>query len=245
MAHGTRINGTVYGVTGGKCLVGGTEYGIKKGRTLIGGTGYDVVFATLLSSYAEGDIVYINERSSPIEFYIAKHDYESELNGPGRTLVVRKDIYDEMAWDSDDRGNWDRCTLLSWLNSTYKSLLDGNIQSLIGSTTYKYTEYYGKEVATRADSVFLMSLTEFGLRSSNGNTEGSELPIAGKIKIANFEGAAISQWTRTIRTNYNGLVLFVNSRGENSQGWPNLEIGVRPIFTLPGSTIVGENGIIL
>ena len=46
MAHGTRINGTAYGVTGGKCLVGGTEYGIKKGRTLVDGTGYNVKFTS-------------------------------------------------------------------------------------------------------------------------------------------------------------------------------------------------------
>lgn len=45
MPHGTRINGTSYGITGGKCLVNGTVYGIKKGRTLVGGTGYDVNFA--------------------------------------------------------------------------------------------------------------------------------------------------------------------------------------------------------
>ena len=44
MAHGTRVNNTAYGVTGGKCLVGGTAYSIKKGRTLIGGTGYDIAF---------------------------------------------------------------------------------------------------------------------------------------------------------------------------------------------------------
>lgn len=42
MAHGTRINGTSYGITGGRCLVNGTAYSIKKGRTLLGGTGYDV-----------------------------------------------------------------------------------------------------------------------------------------------------------------------------------------------------------
>lgn len=42
MAHGTRINGTSYGITGGKCLVSGTEYSIKKGRTMISGTGYDI-----------------------------------------------------------------------------------------------------------------------------------------------------------------------------------------------------------
>lgn len=44
MAHGTKINGTSYGVTGGKCLVGGTEYSVQKGRTLVGGTGYNIQF---------------------------------------------------------------------------------------------------------------------------------------------------------------------------------------------------------
>lgn len=44
MAHGTLINGTAYGITGGKCLVGGTAYDIKKGRTLVGGTGYGIEF---------------------------------------------------------------------------------------------------------------------------------------------------------------------------------------------------------
>ena len=45
MAHKTRVNGTAYEVTGGKCLVNGTAYSIKKGRTLIGGTGYDITFS--------------------------------------------------------------------------------------------------------------------------------------------------------------------------------------------------------
>lgn len=46
MAHGTRVNGASYGITGGKCRVNGTVYDIKKGRTLIGGTGYDITFKT-------------------------------------------------------------------------------------------------------------------------------------------------------------------------------------------------------
>ena len=47
-----------------------------------------------LSDYEEGDIIKLNEGGSPVEFYVAKHDYESSLNGAGRTLVVRKDCYD-------------------------------------------------------------------------------------------------------------------------------------------------------
>lgn len=42
MAHGTRINGTSYEITGGKCLVNGTGYSIKNGKTLVSGTGYDI-----------------------------------------------------------------------------------------------------------------------------------------------------------------------------------------------------------
>ena len=44
MAHGTRINGTAYGIDGGKCLVNGTSYSIQGGRTLVNGTGYDIAF---------------------------------------------------------------------------------------------------------------------------------------------------------------------------------------------------------
>ena len=44
MAHGTRINGTSYGITGGKCLVGGTVYKIEKGTTLVNGTKREITF---------------------------------------------------------------------------------------------------------------------------------------------------------------------------------------------------------
>ena len=43
-----------------------------------------------LSDYAEGDLIKLNEGGSPVDFYVAKHDYESSLNGAGRTLVDRK-----------------------------------------------------------------------------------------------------------------------------------------------------------
>lgn len=55
MAHGTLINGTVYSVTGGKCLVGGTGYSIKKGKSLINGTGYDINFLGPTKVTVKGD----------------------------------------------------------------------------------------------------------------------------------------------------------------------------------------------
>ena len=55
MAHGTLINGTVYSITGGKCLVGGTGYSIKKGKSLINGTGYDINFLGPTKITVRGD----------------------------------------------------------------------------------------------------------------------------------------------------------------------------------------------
>ena len=61
MAHGTRINGTAYGITGGKCLVGGTAYDIKKGRTLVGGTGYGIEFGAPTRINVTKGITYYND----------------------------------------------------------------------------------------------------------------------------------------------------------------------------------------
>ena len=95
MAHKTLISGTAYSVTGGRELIGGTGYGCKAGKTLIGGTAFTVPFSKgiPLSTITPGAILYLNESGSPVPFYIAKHDYESGLNGAGRTLIVRKECY--------------------------------------------------------------------------------------------------------------------------------------------------------
>ena len=63
MAHKTRVNGTNYGISGGKCLVNGTSYDIKKGRTLVDGTGYDIVFSSVSPILDEIDWTTIREVS--------------------------------------------------------------------------------------------------------------------------------------------------------------------------------------
>ena len=43
-----------------------------------------------LGSKAEGSIIKLKENGVLVDFYIAKQNYESGLNGSGRVLVVRK-----------------------------------------------------------------------------------------------------------------------------------------------------------
>ena len=75
MPHGTRINGTSYGITGGKCLVNGTVYGIKKGRTLVGGTGYDVNFAKETQVILEGNVGIMNTVEINGTYYLEEGTY--------------------------------------------------------------------------------------------------------------------------------------------------------------------------
>lgn len=94
---------------------------------------------TPLSTYTEGSIIKINESGSPVEFYVAKHNYEAGLNGTGRTLVVRKDCYDERGWNSTDVNAYATSSIDSWLNGDYKGLLGVGIQAQIRTTKFRYT----------------------------------------------------------------------------------------------------------
>ena len=138
-----------------------------------------------LGNFSEGDIIQLNEGGVPVDFYVACHNYEQSLNGAGRTLVVRKDVYDRRAWHSSNVNAWASCTMRSWLNGDYKTLLGPEIQEAMGTTTYRYTPGNGNtSVSTRSDAVFLLSATELGQSESWFNVEGSVLPIASIFKIA-------------------------------------------------------------
>lgn len=93
MAHSVLIDGTAYGIKGGKCLVDGTEYSIKRGIGLVEGTQVEYkftvepslvinskndwdYFAQNASTFSRNELVRLNsnidllfEQYEPIEFY--------------------------------------------------------------------------------------------------------------------------------------------------------------------------------
>ena len=191
-----------------------------------------------LSDYEEGDIIKLNEGGSPVEFYVSKHDYESGLNGAGRTLVVRKDTYNDRVWDSGNVNAYAGSDLDSWFNSTYKNMLDANIRSLIGTTKIRYTPGNGNwTVGTLERAVFALSLTELGQSNNYVNTEGSALPIASTLRIAYHNGSATTQWTRSPNTIGTSVAVFLNSNGNVSISDCYSSYGSRPCFTLPSTLL--------
>lgn len=198
---------------------------------------------TTLGNKSVGSIVKLKENGVLVDFYVAKHDYENGLNGSGRTLVVRKDCYDTRQWHTSNVNAYATSAIDTWLNSTYKNLLDADIRGVIGTTKIKYTPGNGNTaVGTLERAIFLLSVTELGRSASYANTEGTALSIASSLQIAYLNGSAVVQWTRSPNTDSTGSAYYLSTYGYVSGNGCGNTHGSRPAFTLPSTLSVSDDG---
>lgn len=198
---------------------------------------------TTLGNKSVGSIVKLKENGVLVDFYVAKHDYENGLNGSGRTLVVRKDCYDTRQWHTSNVNAYATSAIDTWLNSTYKNLLDADIRGVIGTTKIKYTPGNGNTtVGTLERAIFLLSVTELGRSASYANTEGTALSIASSLQIAYLNGSAVVQWTRSPYTNDTSSAYDLGTGGDVYYSYCRNTYGSRPAFTLPSALSVSDDG---
>ena len=198
---------------------------------------------TTLGNKSVGSIVKLKENGVLVDFYVTKHDYENGLNGSGRTLVVRKDCYDTRQWHTSNVNAYATSAIDTWLNSTYKNLLDADIRGVIGTTKIKYTPGNGNTtVGTLERAIFLLSVTELGKTASYANTEGTALSIASSLQIAYLNGSAVVQWTRSPSTSSAGYAYCLVTDGNVSGSICSNAHGSRPAFTLPSTLSVSDDG---
>ena len=198
-----------------------------------------------LAELPVGSLVSLNESGSPVNFYVAKHDYESGLNGAGRTLLVRKNLHSKIQWHTEHEVKYASSNIDSWLNSTYRLTLDSAIRSAIGTTKFYYDPSQLKEDAsTLSRSVFLLSVTELNLAKDGWQVDsgyvtqlGTALPIASTLQNAYLDGSSDieSQWTRTPYNymTYEERYAVVVGNSNWDYKYVTYLNGVRPVFTLP------------
>lgn len=198
--------------------------------------------ATLLGNETLGTIVRLKENGVPQEFYVAKHGYPTD--GNGRTLLVRRYIYDTRQWHTSNVNAYASCALDSWFNNTYYNLLDADIRAQIAAVAIPYTPGNGNNsVTTLSRKVFALSVTELGRTASWANVEGSALSIASTLQIAyNSSGSAVVQWTRSPGTGDLSNVCCLGTSGVVSDDGCTFTGGARPAFTLPSSLSVSDDG---
>ena len=198
---------------------------------------------TTLGNKSVGSIVKLKENGVLVDFYVAKHDYENGLNGSGRTLVVRKDCYDTRQWHTSNVNAYATSAIDTWLNNTYKNLLDADIRGVIGTTKIKYTPGNGNTtVGTLERAIFLLSVTELGKTASYANTEGTALSIASSLQIAYLNGSAVVQWTRSPYANGTVSAYYLGTDGDVDSYGCYYTYGSRPAFTLPSTLSVSDDG---
>ena len=205
------------------------------------------IAGTPLAELAEGTLIKIQENSAPVEFFLAKHSYEPDLNGQGRELVVRKGCFSQVPYDLTtgviDINDYMRSTFTSACNS-YISNLSEFVQSKIGTTKFPYyiveaelnisdhSWHYNYTNTTGTAAIFNPSATELGC-TSNRSGDGTRLPNYRAILPSNVT----SRTSAPSRGNYQWCFDFDGWLMKSGTLAPNF----LPCFTLPNDLLVDQN----
>ena len=204
------------------------------------------VAGTPLSELTEGTLIKILENGAPVEFCLAKHNYEPELNGQGRELVVRKDVYDSVNWSSysgiSQMNRYSFSNLDDLLNDTYKTALSSFVQTAMATTSfYCYQGGGNSSLQTLTRSAFSLSCAELNAGTLNENAEGTALPTASFLKIAYLDGSPVRSWTRTTQLTNNNRAYYITTQGDAEPTRCDYSYYSRLCFTLPNDLLVDQN----
>ena len=225
-----------------------------------------------IKDLAIGDgFVYLMEGSTKVKFYALSHNYESGLNGKGRTLFCRESpatsgVHNVSKLDTYLVNNSGEDT---WYKNTYVNKFSGEVRKLIGMTKYigqyvymTYTQsgnptgnakIYSE---TYESSFFPLSTAEVALRAF---ADGSALSSAAISRIASIQtryGSGI--WTRSPSRVLTGTIstgfpkyYYANSQYisgasgsslSTAEGTPGSSYGYLPCFTLPETLYIDKDG---
>lgn len=204
------------------------------------------IAGTPLGELAEGTLITIKENGAPVEFYVAKQNYEPGLNGDGRVLCVRKEPYGSVSWGGDvpyEESTVDRAVI-----QYFKPRFSQLVQGWMGTTTFEsqVTADYGGtgHTSTLSRAVFVLSVKEYGAPydvDTVRTTElGSELPISNALLPVTIGGSPVTTFTRCLRTGYWDL-FAINQDGKAEAMYKYGSYEIQPVFTLPSTALVDQD----
>lgn len=224
-----------------------------------------------IKDLAIGDgYVCLMEGSTKVKFYALYHNYESGLNGKGRTLFCRESPAtsgpwssvggagrrNDIAWGITDHGasgETHTCSIYNWLTTTYFYKFAADVKGWMGKTKYLA---HGTTFST---PIFTLSESE-SVYDLSSRPEGTLLSEAARKRLENiFTDFGENIWTRTQSNHvsyhhsssdkdyyYDGVALSgVNDsyygRFNTTYGhMPNW--GYLPCFTLPETLYIDKDG---
>lgn len=224
-----------------------------------------------IKDLAVGDgFVYLMEGNSKVKFYVLAHNYESGLNGKGRTMFCRESPATSGTHTTSKQSDYrvDSNDEDTWYKNTYVTKFSDEVRNLIGTTkyvgmyfyAYQYSAYEYRTASsskTYESRFFPISAAE--LANSN-HADGSALSSAARHRIASIRTSyGNGLWTRTptgkvTYSNYelgNAISRYANSLYISSasgsslstaEGTYGTSYGYLPCFTLSEDLYIDKNG---
>ena len=151
--------------------------------------------APSLSDMPEGSSVYIQESGADVEFVVAKHEYEPGLNGPGRTLLIRKEPLAETVWNQAHVNTYDGSSIDRLLKGDYANRFSDTVKSAMGLTSFYYTVGGSTtEIRTLSRNVFLPSIYEM----FDPDNKNADVYVNGSNPFFKKEGSVLPKQARSV-----------------------------------------------
>lgn len=226
-----------------------------------------------IKDLAVGDgYVYLMEGSTKVKFYALCHNYESSLNGKGRTFFCRESPATSGTHTTSQKADYrvDTNNEAIWYKDAYAKKFSDEALNLIGSTKYagQYAYHYshssiggstgtalGSE--TYESSFFPISAAEVGVSDFSDGSALSSAAISRISNILNRYGSGI--WTRSPyrritytdeshfpTSYYYASSLYISSASGSSistaEGTYGSSCGYLPCFTLSENLYIDKDG---
>lgn len=240
-----------YQNTSGGWVTAGSQYD-KSGSFTTANSG--TTSTVPLSAKAVGSIVKLKVNGAAKEFIIVHKGkpssmYDDSCDG---VWLLMKDIYEMRQWNSNSELLYENSSIHSYLNSTFLSLLDANIQSAIKQVKIPYLKGgKGGSVQSGANGlsckVFLLGGYELNLRgifpADGAGLDGFAKSITSNpAYLATYNGTLTKWWLRSISTlEYSDNAGLVSGYTYDSESVTK-SYGIRPCIILPSNTLVDDSG---
>lgn len=215
----------------------------------------------LASDLAVGSSVYLMENGVAAEYLVVNQGipssmYDASCNG---TWLLRKDIYEERAFNTTEDSWYASSSIHSYLNDTFIKIFDASIQSLIKQVKIPHgtgnSEYVGSNgLSTK---VFLLGGYEVGFTNSELvgliKSDSAKLSYfstgagsyANNKRIAYLNGTAKRWFTRSYWADGTETVIGVQTSGTYVARNSTSSDGIRPALILPHTALFDKTTLIL